>query len=98
MEMKHEETKGLYKMEEAIKAHIAAASSTNRDIELELELYALHKQATEGDLKSPDPGTSDSDAHAKWQAWKNRTGTTKEAALRSYNELLKKSLPKSVFS
>ncbi len=95
MEVKKEELP-FDKMSEAVKAHAEAISQTNREVEL--ELYALYKQATEGDLTATDPGAKDVDAHSKWQAWKNRTGMSKEEAMKAYNELAKKVLPKSVFS
>jgi diazepam-binding inhibitor (GABA receptor modulating acyl-CoA-binding protein) len=51
-----------------------------------LELYALFKQATEGDVKGARPGMIDFKGRAKYDAWSARKGTTADAAKQAYIE------------
>jgi len=53
-----------------------------------LQLYALYKQATEGDASGSRPGFSDLVARAKWDAWAKLQGTTAETAKQSYIDLV----------
>jgi len=53
-----------------------------------LKLYALYKQASEGDVASPKPGFSDLVGRAKWDAWAAPRGTSAEAARQRYIELV----------
>ena len=53
-----------------------------------LQLYALYKQATEGDVSGDRPGGFDFKAIAKYDAWKSLHGTTQEAARQQYVELV----------
>jgi diazepam-binding inhibitor (GABA receptor modulating acyl-CoA-binding protein) len=53
-----------------------------------LQLYALYKQATEGDVAGDRPGGFDFKAIAKYDAWKGLLGTSKEAARQQYVELV----------
>lgn len=53
-----------------------------------LKLYALYKQATEGDPSDPRPGMADMVARAKWDAWNGLKGTTRDAAMQQYIELV----------
>ncbi|XP_058065839.1 acyl-CoA-binding protein homolog [Anopheles bellator] len=57
------------------------------DVEL-LELYALFKQATVGDNETEKPGMFDLKGKAKWQAWTDRKGTSKDAAMEAYIKLV----------
>ncbi|MFT5719925.1 MAG: diazepam-binding inhibitor (GABA receptor modulating acyl-CoA-binding protein) [Motiliproteus sp.] len=54
--------------------------------ELKLELYALFKQATEGDVNGAKPKMTDFIARAKYCAWENDTGLSAEAAMQRYIE------------
>jgi acyl-CoA-binding protein len=45
-----------------------------------LELYALYKQATEGDAAGSRPGVFDLTGRAKYDAWARKKGTASEAA------------------
>lgn len=47
-----------------------------------LELYALYKQATLGDVQGERPGMTDFVARAKWDAWQGRLGLAPEDAMR----------------
>ncbi|KAJ6225545.1 hypothetical protein RDWZM_004090 [Blomia tropicalis] len=49
-----------------------------------LEVYALFKQATIGDCNTPKPGMFDLKGKAKWEAWNNMKGTSKEDATQKY--------------
>jgi acyl-CoA-binding protein len=53
-----------------------------------LELYALFKQATEGDATGKRPGMLDVVGRAKYDAWAARRGTDRSAAMQSYVELV----------
>ena len=50
-----------------------------------LELYALYKQATEGDCEGKARGGLKE--RAKWKAWNKISGTTEAAAMERYCEL-----------
>lgn len=49
-----------------------------------LELYALYKQATIGDVSGPRPSALDFRARAKFDAWATKRGATTEAAMAAY--------------
>lgn len=55
-----------------------------------LDLYALFKQATEGDVTGERPGGFDFKAIAKFDAWASRKGTSKEQAMQQYVDLVTK--------
>ncbi|NGX16558.1 acyl-CoA-binding protein [Wenzhouxiangella sp. XN24] len=49
-----------------------------------LALYALYKQATEGDASGDKPGFFDFVARAKYEAWEGLQGTSAEEAMQRY--------------
>ena len=51
-----------------------------------LNLYALYKQGTEGDVKGEKPGFFDFVARAKYEAWEKLRGTSSEQAMERYVE------------
>jgi diazepam-binding inhibitor (GABA receptor modulating acyl-CoA-binding protein) len=51
-----------------------------------LELYALYKQATEGDVSGSKPGFFDLVGRAKFEAWEELAGTSGEDAMTRYIE------------
>ena len=53
-----------------------------------LQLYALYKQATEGDVTTARPGGFDFKAIAKYDAWLGLRGTSKDAARQQYVDLV----------
>jgi diazepam-binding inhibitor (GABA receptor modulating acyl-CoA-binding protein) len=53
-----------------------------------LKLYALYKQATAGDNADKKPGFSDMVGRAKWDAWNGLKGTSTEAAMQQYIDLI----------
>ncbi|MBA4213328.1 MAG: acyl-CoA-binding protein [Polaromonas sp.] len=54
-----------------------------------LKIYALYKQATEGDVEGKKPGFGDMVGRAKWDAWNGFKGTDKEGAMQQYIDLIK---------
>lgn len=53
-----------------------------------LDLYALFKQASEGDVTGDRPGGFDFKAIAKYDAWAERKGKSKEDAMKEYIALM----------
>ncbi|WP_192350540.1 acyl-CoA-binding protein [Algoriphagus sp. Y33] len=53
-----------------------------------LKLYGLYKQATEGDNETERPGGFDFKAAAKYNAWMNMKGKSKEEASEQYVQLV----------
>ncbi|MDO9203757.1 MAG: acyl-CoA-binding protein [Hydrogenophaga sp.] len=53
-----------------------------------LKLYALYKQATAGDNTEKKPGFSDMVGRAKWDAWNGLKGTSSDAAMQQYVDLI----------
>ncbi len=60
---------------------------SNEDL---LQLYALFKQATEGDVVGERPGGFDFKGIAKFDAWAEKKGIDKEAAMQSYVNLVER--------
>lgn len=55
-----------------------------------LALYALYKQASAGDATGSRPGLFDVKGRAKWDAWNEKKGTSREAAADQYVALAKR--------
>ncbi|MDX1557138.1 MAG: acyl-CoA-binding protein, partial [Xanthomonadales bacterium] len=66
----------------------AKALSERPDNDVLLDLYALYKQATEGDVAGDKPGFFDFVAVAKYEAWERLEGTEPEAAKQKYIDLV----------
>lgn len=49
-----------------------------------LQLYALYKQGSSGDVSGERPGMTDFVARAKWDAWAALQGTSRAQAMRDY--------------
>lgn len=60
---------------------------SNEDL---LQLYALFKQATEGDAVGDRPGGFDFKAIAKFDAWVEKKGVGKEEAMQLYINLVER--------
>ena len=58
-----------------------------------LDLYALYKQATSGDVSGGRPGMLDVRGRAKYDAWGKRKGMTRDAAMEGYIALVTKLAP-----
>jgi acyl-CoA-binding protein len=77
-----------------LKALFEAAAARSKALparpsnEVLLELYALYKQATEGDVSGDPPGFFDLVGQAKYDAWEKHHGMAKDAAMKAYVELV----------
>lgn len=58
------------------------------DDETLLELYSYFKQATEGDVSGDRPGPFDFKGRAKFDAWADRKGMSREVAMKGYVKLV----------
>ena len=75
-------------LEEAVK-RVNALSSAPGTSDM-LALYGLYKQATAGDVTGSRPGIFDVKGRAKWDAWSEKKGTSKEAAADQYLALARR--------
>ena len=62
--------------------------SERPDNDTMLKLYALYKQATQGDAAGERPGNFDFIRRAKFDAWDAIKGTSGEDAMRQYADLV----------
>ena len=53
-----------------------------------LEIYALFKQSSVGDVNTERPGMLDFKGKAKWDAWAAKKGVSQEEAQAQYVELI----------
>jgi diazepam-binding inhibitor (GABA receptor modulator, acyl-CoA-binding protein) len=53
-----------------------------------LQIYALYKQATAGDVDGKRPGFTDMVGRAKWDAWNEIKGKSDKDAMTEYVELI----------
>jgi acyl-CoA-binding protein len=53
-----------------------------------LQLYALYKQAPDGDVEGKRPGFTDMIGRAKYDAWAAIKGTASDSAMTRYIELI----------
>jgi diazepam-binding inhibitor (GABA receptor modulating acyl-CoA-binding protein) len=53
-----------------------------------LQIYALYKQATVGDVDGKRPGFTDMVGRAKWDAWNEVKGKDAKAAMQEYVDLI----------
>jgi len=60
---------------------------SNEDL---LQMYALFKQGTEGDVSGDKPGGFDFKAIAKYNAWEEKKGMDKEKAMQEYVSLVER--------
>jgi len=73
----------------AAQARVKTLSKTPDASEL-LELYALFKQGTVGDVSGERPGMLDFKGRAKFDAWSGKRGVAKDLAMQSYVDLVSK--------
>ena len=72
-------------------AAVAAKSLPERpDDNTMLQLYALYKQGSAGDVQGSKPGFFDFVGAAKYEAWEKLKGTSEEDARKQYVELITK--------
>jgi len=53
-----------------------------------LKIYALYKQATEGDVEGKRPGFTDMVGRAKYDAWAGQQGKSNDDAMQEYADLI----------
>ena len=53
-----------------------------------LQIYALYKQASSGDVADKRPGFSDMVGRAKWDAWNDAKGKSTDAAMQEYVDMI----------
>ena len=81
-------------MSKQLKAQFKKASEEVQDLESRpsndvlLKLYALYKQATEGDVQGKRPGMMDIKGRAKFDAWAAIEGLSAEDAMQEYVDLV----------
>jgi diazepam-binding inhibitor (GABA receptor modulator, acyl-CoA-binding protein) len=78
---------------EAAQQRVKTLSKTPTPDEL-LELYALYKQATVGDVQGSRPGMLDFKGRAKFDAWSAKKGVAKPNAESDYVKLVGKLVDK----
>lgn len=73
-------------MTDDFQAAVAAVGTLTKDPgpQVKLALYALYKQATEGDCHGKRPGFTDFVGRAKYDAWVGLAGTSAEQAQADY--------------
>ncbi len=64
--------------------------SSRPDNDTLLELYALYKQGTDGDVSGSRPGMLDIKGRKKYDAWASKKGTAADKAQQAYVALVKK--------
>ena len=70
-------------------ASIAAKALPARpDNETLLQLYALYKQGSSGDISGEMPGVFDFVARAKYEAWEGIKGLSPDDAIKQYIDLV----------
>ena len=72
--------------EEAVKN--STSISERPDNATLLKIYALYKQATEGDNEAKKPSFTDMVGRAKWDAWEKLKDTTLDEAKQQYIDLI----------
>lgn len=72
---------------EAAQAQVKTLTSRPSNADL-LELYALFKQGSAGDVSGKKPGRLDLKGRAKYDAWETKKGMTADAAMQAYVNLV----------
>jgi acyl-CoA-binding protein len=80
----------MSELEKKFEAAVAASKSLKErpDNTTLLQLYALYKQASSGDVEGRRPGFTDMVGRAKYDAWAGLAGTAKDEAMRKYVALI----------
>lgn len=71
-------------------AEVAKSLPERPDNDTLLQLYALYKQGSEGDVKGDKPGFFDFVGVAKYEAWEKLEGLDQSEARAKYVELVRK--------
>ena len=78
-----------------LKAQFEAAAQNVKKLkedpgnDAKLQLYALYKQGSEGDVQGRRPGFTDMIGRAKYDAWAKVKGQTHDEAMKNYVALVK---------
>lgn len=78
-----------------LKAQFEAAAGNVKKLkedpgnDAKLQLYALYKQGSEGDVQGRRPGFTDMIGRAKYDAWAKVKGQTQDEAMKNYVALVK---------
>lgn len=77
-------------LQASFEAAVAASKTLSErpDNQTLLQLYALYKQGTAGDVEGKRPGFSDMIGRAKYDAWAAIKGTGKDDAMQRYIALV----------
>jgi diazepam-binding inhibitor (GABA receptor modulator, acyl-CoA-binding protein) len=79
-----------------LKAHFTTAAQEVQKLKSRpsndnlLQLYALYKQATGGDVKGSRPGFLDLTGRAKYDAWTTKKGLASDKAMQAYVDLVER--------
>ena len=77
-----------------LKAKFEAAAADSKKLperpsnDVLLQLYALYKQGTDGDVEGKRPGFTDMVGRAKWDAWNELKGKSADEAMQEYVDLI----------
>lgn len=82
----------MSKLKAAFDAAVADSKTlaSRPDNQTLLKIYALFKQGTDGDVSGKRPGFTDLVGRAKYDAWASLQGTSAEAAMQAYIDLVGK--------
>ena len=82
----------MSKLKAAFDATVADSKTLDErpDNQTLLRIYGLFKQASEGDATGKRPGFTDLVGRAKYDAWAALRGTSSEAAMQDYVNLITK--------
>lgn len=80
----------MSELKERFEAAAAASKSLSKrpDDDTLLKIYALYKQATEGDVQGDRPGLLDFVGGAKFDAWSKLEGLSEDDAMTQYADLI----------
>ncbi len=77
----------------AVAAQEAQQLSSKPSNDVLLQLYALYKQSTVGDVNGKRPGFTDLVGRAKYDAWAKLKGSSQEDAMQRYVDLVERLKP-----
>jgi len=83
-----EETLTFEEISEALRDPARAAKLRAVPDQKKLQLYALFKQGSVGNVNTSRPGWTDMKGRAKWDAWKAKEGMNQDVAKQNYMELV----------
>ena len=78
------------KFEESVNYVQSAEGNFKPSNELKLQMYALFKQASEGDASGKKPGIMDFINRAKFEAWEKCKGQSSDEAMQNYINSIEK--------